>query len=141
MRITEKIANILKRKYDYTITKCLFNALYMSGGSDCFNANWLKMHMPLVKEIFLKTPDVNILCNYGKARHDYTSVSIEDMVLEEGNLIVKIKNKDKSRVSFEFEKPSEGCIKIEKGVGNRYAMYLFSRENCPSQIIFSYFNL
>jgi len=145
MGIIRKIERILNRKHDYSTTKCLFNSLYMDGGSDCFDGKWLKEHMPLIREIFLKTPNVDILCNYGKARHNYSGVCVEDMLLEEDNLIVKIKDekkgKIKSNINFEFEKPSEGCITIDKGVGSRYALYLYNRKNCPSQIILSYYNI
>ena len=141
MKIAKKIGQILNRKHDYSTTKCLFNSLYMDGGSDCFDGKWLKEHMPLIKEIFLKTPNVEIWCNYGKARHNYGGVCIEDMLFENENLILKIKSGNKSMINFEFEKPSEGCITIDKGIGSRYALYLYSKENSPSQIILSYHNI
>lgn len=144
MKFTEKIAKFLKQEKDYTATKCIFNALCMDGGS-YFGSNWLEEHMPLMKEIFVKTPNVDIWCNYGKAKHEYSKVQIEDMLLEDGNLKIKIKDekrgKIKSNINLEFENPSEGCIKIDKGIGNKYSVYLFSRKNSPSQIIFSYFNI
>jgi len=132
-----KMLNILN-KVKYRKVRGLFEELLKNGG-ECFNGEWIESNIDSIRRLFVKRSGLEIWTNSSGINTPRRKEYIEDIVLSANNLVLSAKN-----YAVTLNKPSEGCIIIEKGdKNNRYAMYLYGKEKerKPSQIIFSYYNI
>lgn len=111
-----------------------------------FDMNWLKKNLDSVKNMFVFSEgsfkgmlagksDLDLW--YYSDKSDFSHAgSIADITMDDDRIVFSTRNS-----GIALNSPSHGCFIIEKGIGNRYAMYLYSKENKPSQIILSYHNI